>query len=132
MHHGLRYVGDGELMLHGFVDSDWAGDAGGRKSTSGFCFSLGSGMISWFSRKQATVALSSIEAEYMAASSASCEAIWLHKLIAELTNQMLEPTVVYCDNQSCIRLSENPVFHDHSKHIDIWYHFLRDKVQRGQ
>jgi hypothetical protein len=52
-------------------------------------------------------------------------------LIAKLTGEMLEPTVVYCDNQSCIKLSENPVFHDHSKHIDIRYHFLRDRVQKG-
>jgi hypothetical protein len=60
-----------------------------------------------------------VEAEYMAASSTCCEAIWLCKLIAKLIDQMLEPTVVYYDNQSCIKLSKNPVFHDHSKHIDI-------------
>jgi hypothetical protein len=77
------------------------------------------------------VALSSAKAEYMAANTASCEAIWLRKLIAELTGEMLEPTVVYCDNQSCIKLSKNPVFHDRSKHIDIRYHFLRDRVQKG-
>jgi hypothetical protein len=77
------------------------------------------------------VALSSAEDKYMAASTASCEAIWLRKLIAELTGEMLEPTMVYYDNQSCIKLFENPVFHDHSKHIDIRYHFLRDRVQKG-
>jgi hypothetical protein len=66
IHYGLKYARDGELMLHGFVDSDWAGDASDRKSTSGCCFSLGSGVISWFNRKQASVALSSTEAEYMA------------------------------------------------------------------
>jgi hypothetical protein len=75
MHHGLRYVGDGELMLHGFVDSDWVGDAGGKKSTLCFFFSLGSCMIYWFSREKALVALSSIEVEYMASNFASCEAI---------------------------------------------------------
>lgn len=77
------------------------------------------------------MALTETEAKYMAANTASCEAIWLRKLIVELIDDMLEPTMVYCYNQSCIRLSENLVFHDHSKHIDIRYHFLRDRVQKG-
>jgi hypothetical protein len=71
MHCCLRYVGDGELVLHGFTDYDWAGSATDRRSTSGCCFSLGSCLVSWFSRKQASVTLSSAEAEYMAASSTS-------------------------------------------------------------
>jgi hypothetical protein len=70
------------------------------------------------------MALSSTEAEYMETSTASCEAIWLHKLLAGLFDQELDPTVIYCDNQSCIKLSENPVFHDRSKHIEIKYHFI--------
>jgi hypothetical protein len=129
--YGLRYLGDGEVKLQGYTDSDWAGSATDRKSTSGCCFSLGSTMISWFSRKQTSVALSSAEAEYMAASTASCEAIWLRKLLAGLFDQELDPTVIYCDNQSCIKLSENPVFHDRSKHIEIMYHFIRDRIQKG-
>ena len=87
--------------------------------------------MSWFSRKQKSVALSSAEAEYMAASQASCEVLWLHKLLVNLFGQELRPTMIYCDNQSCIQLSENPVFHDRSKHIEIRYHFFRDYVQRG-
>jgi hypothetical protein len=75
MHFGLMNVGDGELVLHGFLDFDWAGSANDRRSTSGCCFSLGSSMISWFSKKQNYVALSSAETEYMATSSASCEAM---------------------------------------------------------
>jgi hypothetical protein len=67
----------------------------------------------------------------MAASLAACEALWLRKLLLGLFGQELEATVIHCDNQSCIRLSENPVFHDRSKHIDIRYHFIRDCVQRG-
>jgi hypothetical protein len=77
------------------------------------------------------VALSSIEAEYMAASLAACEAMWIRKLLLGLCKQELEATVIHCDNQSCIKLSENMVFHDRSKHIDIRYHFIRDCVQRG-
>jgi hypothetical protein len=77
------------------------------------------------------VALSSAEAEYMAASLAACEAIWLRKLLIGLFGQELDATVIHCDNQSCIKLSENPVFHDKSKHIEIRFHFIRDCVQKG-
>jgi hypothetical protein len=86
-------------------------------------------VVFWYGRKQTFVALSSVEVEYMAASLASWEAIWLHKLITRLFGQELKPTVIHCDNQSCIKLSENPVFHDRSKHIEIEYHFIRDRVQ---
>eukprot|EP00253_Pinus_taeda_P004066 PITA_04066 len=80
--------------------------------------------------KQRSLALSSAEAEYMAASLATCEAIWMRKILVGLFGSHLDPTVIYCDNQSCIKLSANPVFHDRSKHIDIRYHHIRDCVQR--
>ena len=127
----LDYVrGDG-VSLVGYTDSDWAGCAADRKSTSGCFFSLGLGLVSWFSRKQKSVALSSAEAEYMADSQSSCEAICLCKMMVFLFGQEMSPTIIHCDNQSCIKLSENPVFHDRSKHIEIIYHFIRDWVQRG-
>eukprot|EP00253_Pinus_taeda_P002863 PITA_02863 len=85
----------------------------------------------WFSWKQQSVALSSAQAEYMEANLASCEAIWLRKMLFGLFGQALRPSVIYCDNQSCIKLTENPVFHDKSKHIGIKYHFIRDYVQKG-
>jgi hypothetical protein len=128
--YGLRCAwGDG-VKLMGFTDADWVGNAMDRKSTSGCCFSLGSEVVSWFNRKQKSVALSSSEAEYMVASMATCEAIWLRKLLVALFGQELEMTIIHCDNQSCIKLFENPVFHDRSKHINIKYHFIRDCVQR--
>eukprot|EP00253_Pinus_taeda_P018701 PITA_18701 len=102
-----------------------------RKSTSGCCFGLGSAIVSWFNWKQQSVALSSVEAEYMAANLASCEAIWLRKMLFGLFGQPLRPSVIYCDNQSCIKLTENLVFHERSKHIGIKYHFIRDYVQKG-
>ena len=77
------------------------------------------------------MALSSIEAEYMAANTASCESIWLQKLLARLFDQELDPIVIYCDNHSCIKLSEDLVLHDKPKHIEIRYHFIRDRVQKG-
>src|SRR5882762_789552 len=92
---------------------------------------MGSGVISWFSRKQSCVALHTAEAEYAVAYSASCEALWLRKLLSDIFDLQLDATCIHCDNQSCVKLSENPVFHDKSKHIEIKYHYIRDMVQRG-
>ena len=88
-------------------------------------------MISRFSRKQSCVALGTAEVEYVASCSASCEAVWLRKLISDLFDLQLDATCIHSDNQSCLKLSENPVFHDNSKHIGIKYHYIRDMVQRG-
>jgi hypothetical protein len=112
------------VKLVGYSYADWAGNSVDRKSMSGCCFSLGSGAISWFNRKQKSIVLSSAEAEYMTSNLASCEAIWLQKLLMGLFDQVLDTTMIHCDNQSCIRLSEDLVFHDRSKHIEIRYHFL--------
>jgi hypothetical protein len=127
--YGLDYLGGDGVRLD-YIDSDWTRCVSDRKSTSG-CFGLGSAVVSWFSWKQKSMALSFVEAEYMAASQASCEAIWLRKFLVGLFGVQLRPTVIYRDNQSCIKLSENPVFHDRSKHIEIRYHFIQDYVQRG-
>jgi hypothetical protein len=124
INYGLRYTASNDIQLHGFTDSDWAGSAEDGKSTSGMCFSLGSAMISWSSKKQKSVALSTVEAEYMAACEACIEAVWLRKLISDLFDQTPESTTIYCDNQSCIRLSEHLVFHERSKHIEIKYYFI--------
>jgi hypothetical protein len=126
---GLSYDGDHDFTLSGYTDADWAGSVFDRKNTSGRCFSLRSTMISWQSRKQSSIALNTVEAEYIAACSASCEAIWLRKLLTDLFD--LEATTILCDNQSCIKMMENPIFHDRSKHIEIRYHYIRDMVQRG-
>eukprot|EP00253_Pinus_taeda_P006796 PITA_06796 len=128
--YGLRYT-VGNVRLHGYSDVDWAGSVVDCKSASGCCFSLGSALISWMNRKQKLVALSTDEAEYIAASMASYETVWLRNLFSELFGHVLDTTAIFCDNQSVIHLSENPLFHDHSKHIDIRYHFIRDMVQRG-
>jgi hypothetical protein len=119
-----------EVKLHGFTDAYWVGNPTDRKSTSGGIFSIKSTIVSWYSRKQRSVALSSVEEEYMVVSQATCEAIWMRKILVGLFGSHLYLTVIHCDNQSCIKLSINHVFHDRSKHIDIWYHHLRDCVQR--
>eukprot|EP00253_Pinus_taeda_P006615 PITA_06615 len=116
------------VKLQGFTDVDWVGSPSHQKSTSGGIFILGSVAVSWYSRKQRSVALNSAEAEYMAASQVACEAIWIWKIQVGFFYQRMDPTVIYCDNHICIKLSENPIFHDRSKHIHIWYHHLRDCV----
>ena len=79
-------------------------------------------MISWKSRKQSSISLSTAEAEYIVVCSASCEAIWLRMLLTGLFDLEMEATTILCDNQSCIKMAENPVFHDKLKHIEIRYH----------
>ena len=129
--YGLRYTSSNGVLLAGYVDSDWVGSAVDRKSTSGYCFSMGSAMISWSNRKQGSIAQSTSEAQYIATSDACKEAVWLRKLISDLFSGKLHSTIIHCDNQSCIKLLENPVFHDRSKHIEMRYHFIRYLVQRG-
>ena len=85
-------------------------------------------MISWFSRKQSCVALSIAKAEYVTACSASCEVVWLRKLLSNLFDLQMDAACIHCDKQSCVKLSENPVFDDKSKHIEIEYHYIRDVV----
>ena len=105
MDYGLDYVrGDG-VGLVGYSNLDWAGSASDQKSTSGCCFRLGSAVVSWFSKKQMSMALNSTKAKYMATSQASCEAIWLHKLLVGLFDRELRSTTIHYDNQSCIKLS---------------------------
>jgi hypothetical protein len=131
MDYGLSYDGDHDFTLSGYTNIDWAGSVADRKNISGYCFSLGSAMISWQNRKQSSIALSTAEVEYIAACSASCEAIWLRNLLTGLFDLEMRETVILCDNQSCIKMTENPVFHDRSKHIEILYHFIQNMVQRG-
>ena len=95
--YGLKYDANQKFNLEGYVDSDWAGNVADRKSTSGCCFSMGSGVISWFSRKQSCVALSTDEADYVVACSASCEVVWLRKLQSNLFDLQLDATFIYCD-----------------------------------
>jgi hypothetical protein len=129
--YGLNYNGDHNFTLSGYTDADWAGSVSDRKSTLGCCFCLGSAMILWQSRKKYSIALRKVEAQYISTCSASCEAIWIQNLLTDLFDLEMRETVILCDNQSCINMTENPVFHDRSKHIEICYHYICDMVQRG-
>jgi hypothetical protein len=102
-----------------------------QKSTSRCCFGLGSGMISWSSKKQTSLALIKLEEKYIATSVEIHEAVWLQTFLAKIFDLELEPNLIHCDNQSCVKLIENPIFHDGSKNIEIKYHYIWDMVQRG-
>ncbi len=117
--------------LVGYVDADWAGDMTDRKSTSGYIFQFGGSAISWSSKKQTSVALSSTEAEYVSAALASQEAVWLRQLLQDIGVHTTEPTTLYEDNQGCIKISNNDGVSVRTKHIDIKHHHLRDLVSRN-
>ena len=122
-----------DAQLVGFSDSDWGGDRDDRKSTSGYVFTIGGTAISWKSKKQAVVALSSTEAEYIGTSEATREAIWLQHLLLEITESN-HPTylqLLFVDNQGAIKPGENPRFHERTKHIDIKYHFDQQAYENG-
>jgi hypothetical protein len=91
-------------------------------------FSFGSGAVSWSSKKQPTIALSSTEAEYRGAAIAACDVVWLQKLLSDLGQLVDAPVVIYCDNISSILLANNLVYHAKTKHIEVHYHFIREKV----
>lgn len=123
---GIFYKKGGVEDLIGYTDSDYAGDLEDRKSTSGYVFMLSSGAVSWSSRKQPIVTLSTIEAEFVAAATCACQAIWMRRILKKLNC-----STVFCDNSSAIKLSKNPVMHGRSKHIDVRFHFLRDLTKEG-
>ena len=113
-------------------DADWAGDINTRKSTSGYIFKLGSATISWKSKRQSVVALSSTEAEYVALCSATQEVVWLRRLLAGIGFVQEEATTLDEDNQGTIALAKNPYNHIRTKHIEIKYHFVREVVERKE
>ncbi|KAJ9515360.1 hypothetical protein QJQ45_006621 [Haematococcus lacustris] len=117
--------------LQGYSDADYAGDKDTARSTTGYIFTLNGGAISWSSRLQPTVAMSTAEAEYMAASSAAKEALWLRKLMRDL---QLDASCVHlgCDNQAAIQLLHNPMATSRAKHIDVHHHFVRERISRGE
>ncbi|KAH9650236.1 hypothetical protein KPL70_026291 [Citrus sinensis] len=129
---GLLYSFSNDYKLVGYSDNDWGGDVNDRKSTIGFVFFMGDIAFTWMSKKQPIVMLSTCEAEYVAATSSVCHAIWLRNLLKELGLAQEEPTEICVDNKSAIALSKNSVFHDRSKHIDTRYHFIRECIARKE
>ncbi|XP_058726167.1 secreted RxLR effector protein 161-like [Vicia villosa] len=129
---GILYKKGGVNELVAYTDIDYAGDVDDRKSTSGYVFMLSSGAVSWCSKKQPVVSLSTTEAEFITTASYACQAVWLQRILSNL-NQISESKgiSVNCDNSSTIKLSKNPVLHGCSKHIDVRFHFLREMSKEG-
>ncbi|XP_019179610.1 PREDICTED: uncharacterized protein LOC109174833 [Ipomoea nil] len=130
--YGLRISSSASSTIHAFSDSDWAGCPVDRKSTSGYAVFLGDNLISWLSRKQRTVARSSTEAEYKALADVVAEVTWVVSLLRELGLHSGQPSTLWCDNLGATYLCTNPVFHARTKHVEIDYHFVRDKVASGE
>lgn len=162
---GIAYMRDPSATLEGFssawriqgfTDSDWAADKQTRRSTGGYLMTLAGSPISWASKRQATVSLSSTEAEYKSLSDGAREAVFLSRLLRELqvldtiqpalhcseadvNNQLIEANIpgpedieLLCDNMSAIKMTRNPVFHARSKHIEIYHHYVRERVLDGE
>ena len=128
---GLLYKKTDSDALVGYSDADWGGDPDNLKSTSGYCFQIGGTLVSWKSKKECSVALSTEEAEYMALSNTTQEAVWLRELHQDLTNATDHPTIIHEDNQAAIKMAKNPQYHERAKHISIKYHFVREQVNNN-
>ncbi|KAJ7980732.1 Retrovirus-related Pol polyprotein from transposon TNT 1-94 [Quillaja saponaria] len=129
----LIFTGNDNVMFEEFKKSMMVefemsdlGDQDDRRSTSGYVFMLGRGAVSWSSKKQSIVTLSTTEVEFVAATAYGCQATWLRRILEDLHFKQEEATTIYCDNSSAIKLSRNPVLHGRSKHIDVKFYFLRD------
>jgi hypothetical protein len=126
---GLWYPKDVQFKLIGYSDSDYAGCKVDRKSTSGCCQFLGMSLVSWSSKKQNSVALSTAEAEYISVGNCCAQILWMKQTLLDY-GISFKNVPLMCDNESAIKLATNPVQHSRTKHIDIKHHFLRDHVEK--
>ncbi|XP_034223823.1 MDIS1-interacting receptor like kinase 2-like [Prunus dulcis] len=128
MEYGVTFS-PGDMHLHAYSNADWAGDPSTRRSTTGFVVFIGSNLVSWQSKKQGSVSRSSTEAEYRALANTAADIAWVRQVLADLHEYLPEPPLLFCDNLSALALSSNPVQHSRIKHLDIDFHFIRERVQ---
>ena len=127
--YGLLYFQSSNPRLSGFTDSDWAGSVDDKKSTSGYVFSLESGVGTWTSKKQQTVSLSSTEAEYRGTIQVGCEVVWLRQMLWDMQMSLAGPTTLFVDNGDVIKLAQNLVFHERTKNVDVHCHYIWQLVE---
>ncbi|KAK2577970.1 hypothetical protein KPH14_012744 [Odynerus spinipes] len=133
LHWKLCFKNNSNSNLLGYSDADWANCKDTRSSVTGSIFIKNDGPISWFSKKQRSVALSTVEAEYIALSFSCQEAIWLRRLIYELENlREQRPVTIYCDNNGAICIAKNRIISPRTKHIDVRHHFIRENIENNE
>jgi hypothetical protein len=125
---GIKYTEASDVQLTGYSDSDWAGNPNDRRSTTGYALGIGSGVVSWSSKKKPTISLSSSEVEYKSLCATTCEVVWLRRLLEDVGEEQKESTMIKCDNQSSIKLANNLIFHARTKHFHAQFHFVREKL----
>ena len=128
---GILLRQDCNLQLIGFCDADWGVCPLSRKSLTGYFMMLGDSPISWKTKKQSTVSRSSAEAEYRSMAAATSELVWLRTFLAALGIFFTKPMRLFCDSQAALHIANNPVYHERTKHIEIDYYFVREKIEDG-
>jgi hypothetical protein len=130
--YGICFNGMDPSPVIGYSDADYAGCLDTRRSTTGSIFMLNGGPVAWCSRRQPCVATSTTEAEYIAASETSKEAVWIRRILPDLQQHSSDPITIRCDNQSAIQLTKNPDQRQKTKHIAIRYHYIREQQEQGE
>ena len=128
---GLLFSKNDNLDLLAHTDAYWAGERDGRKSTSGYFTLVRRNLVTWKSKKQKVVALSSAKAEFRGIAKGITEVLWIRKLLRELDFPQKGPCNLFCDNKAAISISGNPVQHDRTKHVEIDRHFIKEKLEKG-
>ncbi|KAD4584477.1 hypothetical protein E3N88_22078 [Mikania micrantha] len=129
--HGVLFKSNGHLEIQAYTDADWAGDVGDRRSTSGYFTLVGGNLVTWRSKKQKVVALSSAESEFRGIARGMAEVLWIRKLLTEIGFPPEGSSKLMCDNKAAIQISENPVQHDRTKHIEVDRHMIKEKLEAG-
>ena len=129
--YGILLKGGGNLEVSGYTDADWASNPIDRKSTAGYFMFMGDNLVTWRSKKQKVVALSSAEAEFRGAKSGITEILWIRRLLTEIGFPPTQKSQLFCDNKAAISIAENPVQHDRTKHVEIDRHFIKEKIEKG-
>jgi hypothetical protein len=130
--YGILIHSSSDLSLNVYCDADWAGCPDDRRSTTGYVVYMGSNLVFWSSKKQSTVSKSSTEVEYRSMAVTTQKIMWLNSLLSELGYIPTQNPTLWCDNLGATFFASNPVFHAHTKHIELDFHFVREKITLKQ